>query len=579
VQLNARQARLAGLGTVLLAPLAGVVVLRAPLFNNLVYRDPWFYSGYGWMLDHHVETFGWFYYAVRFPVILPIRWFTELFGPVTGYLVLRYIILAATGAVIYMCVRQFASIWVAGASVLFLAINPFYIRMILWDYTSYVAVPCSIAGVALWLMASTRGRPLWIFIVCGALYGAAVFANPLSATVAVPLVLVELVAACRRGLRELGKFGLRCASAALGILLVFIGGYLGYRAYLGAYAPKELIEPTWEFIRQNDQLAAPFERPASEFLDGEPRIYAPVLLCLAMVIAMGSRILEDTLPGRLAQYTVGYLALIWLYRLAVTSSVVETWWAYNMTAVSMCFAVALTLDQLVRRGGSESRARVTLIAAVGGAAIATIAIRYSNTSAIDIYDRIRDNAVLVSIIVAAGVLAAATMRLLPVWHARAASATVFFAVAAFVALAPARYIGINQTGEFVADGRGDLYAYEGAYDMAKLLKKTDQPNSRTLVWTTSSGFANMVWTNLPHQGGAIQSPETPPATLDEIQPWEASLVHYPTTDAVLLISENPADMARGVAALRRVHARPVVRQRGSWAHGNLQYALVDVTPP
>ncbi len=74
-----------------------MLLLRAPLFNNLAYRDPWFYSGYGWTLAHHIEIFGWFYYAVRFPVTLPIGWTTDLFGPVAGYIVLRYLILAGTG--------------------------------------------------------------------------------------------------------------------------------------------------------------------------------------------------------------------------------------------------------------------------------------------------------------------------------------------------------------------------------------------------------------------------------------------------------------------------------------------------
>src|ERR1700680_3968198 len=100
-----------------LSPAIGVLLLRAPLINALPYRDPWFYSGYGWTLAHHVDVFGWFYYAVRFPVILPIAWSTTLFGPVTGYIVLRYLIIVATGVLLYMCAHRFTSRAVSCAAV------------------------------------------------------------------------------------------------------------------------------------------------------------------------------------------------------------------------------------------------------------------------------------------------------------------------------------------------------------------------------------------------------------------------------------------------------------------------------
>ena len=226
-------AKIAPFLAVLMAPILGVVVLRAPLMSHLSYRDPWLYSGYGWTLAHHVEVFGWFYYAVRFPVTLPIRWATDLFGPVAGYIVLRYLILVATGAVLYVCVRRFASVMVACASVVLLALNPFYMRMVLWDYTSYITLPCAIVGVAIWLMAATRGSSFWPFVGSGALLGASFFANALSGTFIVPLLLVEGIAALRRGMREVSRFAARCGAAALGGILVFIGGYLGYAAYSG----------------------------------------------------------------------------------------------------------------------------------------------------------------------------------------------------------------------------------------------------------------------------------------------------------------------------------------------------------
>jgi hypothetical protein len=575
VRLTLRSPRLVPAAVVLLAPFVGVLVLRAPLLNNLAYRDPWFYSGYGWTLAHHVEIFGWFYYSVRFPVTLPIRWSTDVFGPVAGALILRYVILVATGAVLYLCVRRFASMTVACAAVVLLAINAFYVRMILWDYTSYIALPAAIAGVAIWLMASTRGHVFWSFLGSGALLGASFFSNAFSITFIGPLAVIELAAALRRDPRELGRLAVRTAAAALGGVLIFVAGYLGYRIYLGAFSAWDLIDPTLDVYRARDQYSAPFQRPAGEFLDGELRIYAPVVLCLGLVVVLGRRLLEDTLRARLAQYAVLYVIVLWIYRFGITSSVLETWWAYSMAAISMCFAVPVLLDELSRKVPP----RLLATAAFAGAAIAAAVIRAHNTGAVGVYDDLRDHGPLVFVFLGAGAVLAAVLALVRSTPPVAAATALFFAFVAFLSLTPARYIGIQQTGEFATDGRTELEGYQAAYDMAKLVEDVDQPPSRVLLWMTAYGFPIVGWTNLPHQGGAIQNAEVPPATLGTVGPAEASLVHYPTTDGILLLSSDGADMQRGVEALRESGARPVVRKEGTWGDGNLFYAFVDTTPP
>ena len=184
----------------------GVLVLRAPLMNNLAYRDPWFYSGYGWTLEHHIEIFGWFYYSVRFPVTLPIRWFTDLFGPVTGALLLRYVLLAGTGAVFYMCVRRFASVGVAAVSTLFSGDQPVLrphgplglhvvCRPALRDRRSGDLVHGFGAEATVLAVPRQRGT-LWRGGICQCVFGR---------SSAFPLILVEGVAAVRRGPRELGR--------------------------------------------------------------------------------------------------------------------------------------------------------------------------------------------------------------------------------------------------------------------------------------------------------------------------------------------------------------------------------------
>ena len=69
--------------------------------------------------------------------------------------------MAGCGAFLYLAVRRFASVPVAAAAVCLLMLNPFFLRLMLWDYTTFVTLPCTIAGVALWYLGSTRTRALW----------------------------------------------------------------------------------------------------------------------------------------------------------------------------------------------------------------------------------------------------------------------------------------------------------------------------------------------------------------------------------------------------------------------------------
>jgi hypothetical protein len=557
----------------------GVAVLRAPLLNNLAYRDPWFYSGYGWTLVHHVEIFGWFYYAVRFPAILPIRWTTELFGPIAGYIALRYLILAATGAVLYICLRRFWSVAGACTAVVLLAMSPFYVRMLLWDYVSFIAVPACIAGVAFWFMGSTRGRLVWYFVLAGGLLGMAVFANPLSGTVVVTLLGVDGIGALRRGVGEVAAFIGRCASSVAGAIVVFVGGYLGYRAYLGPFSPHDLVEPTLAFMRQNNQLAAPFRLPVSEFLHSEPRIYGPVVLSVALVVVLGRRLWQDDLPGRLAQFAVGYVLLLWLYRFTITSSVVETWWAYNMTAVSTAFGVPLLLKGLESRDRTFGRCNSlgVLLAAVAGTAITSFLIRSLNGSAVHLYDDIRNHVWTVVALLAGSALMVATLRFARPGLPRTLATAAFFAIFAFESLTPAAYLGVRQTGEFSPfGGRTERLGYRAGYDLLKLLENRDRPPDRILIWTTLIGLPIVTWADLPHQNGAIGDPEAPQLRLNQLNPGELDLLRYPTTQGVLVLSENPADMTSAIAALRRARVPVLIRRRGTWADGKLSYELVDV---
>ena len=331
-------------------------------------------------------------------------------------------------------------------------------------------------------------------------------------------------------------------------------------------------------MRANEQRSAPFQLPLTEFLDGEPRIYGPVLLCTALAIVLGRRLFANDLTARLAQFAVAYVAFVWLYRVTVTSAVVETWWAYNMVAISTALAAPVLLDWIERSMPGRA-ARFTVAAAIAGAAATAIVVRYFNEDAVALYEHIRDNVAAIVALLAVGIVAALVLKLLRSTAPRIAATFVLFALVAFVSLTPARYAGTSQTGEFGDDGRAELRAYQAAYDMSKLLEDVDQPDRRTVLWTTLSGSPVVSWTNLPHQGGSISNPEEPLQSLSTLGPESKGNVLHPATVRVLLLSEDAADMTRGVDALgRELNYRPRVLRRGAWGDGYLNYALVALPP-
>jgi hypothetical protein len=559
---------------VLLAPLLGVLALRAPVVNALAYRDPYFYSGYGWTLRHHVEVFGWFYYSIRFTASLPIGWTTALFGPVGGYLVLRYVILAGTGALLYLCVRRFASVWVACASVLLLALSAFYMRMVLWDYTTFVELPLTIAAAATWHLGATRRSVLLTGLATGVLVATAVFSNPMAWLVIPSLYGVEAVAALRGRWPAVRTFIERSVLSLVGAAIVFVAGWLAYRVILGSLPAEQMVKPTLDFAKQNSTLSQPFQIPARDWLAHEPRVYAPVLMCLAMVVVCGRSLLANTIYARVGQFAIAYTLVVWAYRKLATSAIIETWWSYNLTAVTLCFGSAVLLHHLATR---DRGPRAVVGAVLAGTLVTDLVVRSLNTKSLGLYDDVRSHLVVLVAVLLLAAAAAVTMRLVRSTAGRAVAAAAFAAIVTFVSLTPAGHIGVRRPGEFSPfPAHIELDGYAAAYKMNELITRDDQPDSRTLIWSTYAGLASIGWTNLPHQNGGIDDPEAP-TPAPELTPVELGLLRYPTTRRVLLMAEDRNQVAPGLAALRRAGFRDArVEQQGTWVDGILHYSLIDL---
>lgn len=559
---------------VVLAPALGVVLLRAPLINALADNDTWFYSGYGWALAHHIAIFGWaLYYPDRFSAILPIAIFTGLLGPVAGYLVLRYLLLAGAGALLYLCARRFTSPAIAAAGACLLALDSFYLRLVLWDYTTFIALPCMVAGVAIWYLGSSRRAMLWTALGTGVFLSVAIFANTVSALMLPALFGIEAIAAIRAGRPGVIAFVMRVGAVLVGAVLVLVAGYLGYRAYLGSFPFKDMYQATLDFIRSNSQLIKPFQRPVATWLKHEPWIYGPVLVSTAVVVVLGRSLLENTLRARVAGVAVAYTAMFWVYRFTFTAADIETWWEYGMAAVATAFAMPAVLDELARR--RVAGWRWVLAAALVATGLADLIIRVDQHAAASVFDAVRTHlAVLLAVLVAAYAVVW-MMAVAPKASGQIIALAAFCVIAAGITLTPADYLGDGEPGEFSPFGPNEIGGYQAAYNMVQLIASKDRPASRVLLWDNLYGLADISWANLPHQGGGIEN-VLAPTPVPELTPPELDLLRFPTTSRVLVLSESPQEVAGAVPALRKEGFDPRVEQAGSWAGGKLQYELIKL---
>jgi hypothetical protein len=434
-----------------------------------------------------------------------------------------------------------------------------------WDYTTFVSLPCTIAGAALWYLGSTRVRALWTALGAGICLSAAIYANFGTGLVLPALIGVEAIAAVRSGRREVITLVLRGCAMAAGALLVLVVGYLGYRAYIGSFPLKLMFQATIEFIRHDSQYSAQYLVAPSVFLRTDPSIYAPLLVCVGVVMVLGRSLLSNTLRARMAQFAVAYTLVFWVYRFVGRTAVVELWFYYNMTAVTGAFAMPAILDELGRR---SARARWSVVAGVAIAAtgLTDLVIRSQSSTSLSTFST---HTVGLVCVLVAGCIAAGVVAVLKKDSARLIAAAVFCVIVAVIALAPDRQ---NTTGGFSLSGTtAELEGYQAGYDMNQLIAKYDRPASRVLLWDDLEGLGDAGWVNVWGHIGSFSPPAIPTVTSSEL-----AVLRDPTTTRVLAVSQNVGEVASAVPALQKEGLGPSLETEGVWTGGHLYYALIQL---
>jgi hypothetical protein len=203
--------------------------------------DPYFYTGYINNAEDMLKRFGLPYYAVRFGLIVPGRFFNWAFGAEPGYFVFRYVLSLVSGIPLYFLARRKFSHHVGLLAYCALILSPWFARTLLWDHPDASGVPYLMAAMCLVLLGRTPSW--WRDGLAGCCVSLAVNSNVFTGAI------FGIFGACYVALSLLYGTGWRTLLARMptftaGFALVLAGGYAYYWHVFGE--PRNIFKPTFE---------------------------------------------------------------------------------------------------------------------------------------------------------------------------------------------------------------------------------------------------------------------------------------------------------------------------------------------
>lgn len=264
----------------LLLPLIAFWGMRFIPINQNNYLDPYVYTGYIHNFKDLLARYGLTYYSVRFGMIIPAQAFAQLFGPVGGYFIFRYVLALVAGIPLYYMVKRQFSPPVAVMTVIGMLTSPYFARALLWDYPDASGVPFLIAALCLFLIDE---RPsFWRDVLAGAFAALAVNSNFFEVALIGIFwtVWLSLSLLFRRPLSAVMK---RIAVVALGGAIICALGSVYYWHAFGRIT--DVFSPTLKMAySQAEGGAKRWRSPGVSWIAQQVQVLVPVFLVLCCVL-------------------------------------------------------------------------------------------------------------------------------------------------------------------------------------------------------------------------------------------------------------------------------------------------------
>jgi hypothetical protein len=340
------------------APVIVLLVLRVAPYFRLNNGDPFIYVGYSNAFRTHVERFGYTYHSVRFGLIFPLR-LSLVFGPVWGYLLLRYLLYAITILPMWVVLRPLGRRIALLGPVVFIS-SPVAAQAILTTHPDTIVVPgvtVTLCLLALAVRSDRRSRTSLLALGAGLAAGVTVNANIFAA----PLLGLMIAASILTMLMHQ-----RFANAAIVAVLVLFGtlavcatGMLVYRSMFGV---ANIYQTTLNAMRDisNSEI---WRTPGLEWMSTRRYIYAPVVVLIfaTWTLIRRRRRLSLPDPDQLLLYSAVLLGFLYFaahqFLLGGTSMEQAYYYSYLIGPVAVLAAAAIAWE-----GGTDQLPGWALVA-------------------------------------------------------------------------------------------------------------------------------------------------------------------------------------------------------------------------
>lgn len=344
---------------ILSLPFVVAVALRLPAIAQNNFTDAMYYLGYSRNFVDLIDRYGFIYYAVRFGPIFSEMAFSEMFGPMTGFHVLRYLLFAGVGFLLHAVLSERYGRRTALFGVIAWGFNAVTARILLSTYVDSIVVPFTLMGLLLLLIERDRSLPR--SFVAGMLLCAGVSGNVYAGFMIAFALPAYVWLNGSRPFRQLAfELGATFAGAASLLILFTV-------IYDQLFGVSSLLQPYIDVIfRLAGGDAKQWTRPLQEWLIDSPHIYAPFLVLIATATVWHWQ--RDRLALAAASYLALFILFYWFSDLVLDAYSLSFYPYFSYWQAPLMLGLGVVTAQIIRSANTTRPAVLTgvLIAALTG---------------------------------------------------------------------------------------------------------------------------------------------------------------------------------------------------------------------
>ena len=343
-----------GVGVILGVP-AFALLTVSNLINQAGTIDPFVYTGYIHHYHELLARFGRTYYSTRIAFIHPARASIALFGDSAGYVVLRFVALAASLASVWSIARRYYGEQVAAFSVVFVGLQPILLRALLWDHIDGFAAMYLLAGMAC-LIGISESPGAWA--AAGGLLALAVNCQPFTLGVAVGFLPAWLLLQPADTPWRRRAAGIGVVAAAFVAMSILLAVALHLELPVGAWLYDSTSLGTSRTLLLSGAVAVWYAPWSALLLSYRFFILTPLFFGVVLVFVLrpgeGRALAQPRLCASALVYTAAVAAYYIGMHIVFRGGVLATSYVLTYTFPAMTLCIVCAAGESAKRAGSRA---------------------------------------------------------------------------------------------------------------------------------------------------------------------------------------------------------------------------------